>query len=206
MTSQEIFRSPTSYLGLLRDQYVLLKDAVDGFYEGNEAKANDVAIRIRVLVHNTKQSTALLSLVTEDFMKLSIYHRVKTESERNAVFVLKLPIILSGDGKAGFIRDDFTNPSYELVPLERWWTEDYLRIGPVYSSKKQIVLDLANTDGGAHVAPEVPYRHAAATEPPLVLGSNENAIRPNLGRGTVAQAGCELLDCIERHFPSAKGT
>ena len=111
---------------------------------------------------------------------------------------------MSGDGKSKFIRDDFTKGLHELVPLERWWTEPYLKIGPtVHSSKKDVVLDVANTDGGAHVDPEgVLPRHAAATEPPLHFGVNENFVRPNLARSTVAQAGNELLDYLQRHFPT----
>jgi hypothetical protein len=52
--------------------------------------------------------------------------------------------------------------------------------------------------------PKVPFRHAAASEPPLILGLNEHAVRPNLARSTVAQAGNELVDYLERHFPFVK--
>jgi len=197
-----VSRNPSGYLKLLKDQYELLKDAVDGFYAGNTAKANDAAIRIRTLVHNTEKSKALLSLVAENYMELPIYHRANTNDHPDAVFVLKQPFVLSRDGTFAFIRDDFSNPDYTLVPLERWWTEEYLIIGAIRSSKKQIVHDLANKDGGAHVDPEVPLRHAAASEPPMIIGLHPNAVRPNLARGTVAQAGNELLDYIERHFPT----
>ncbi len=197
-------RNPSSYLRLLKDQYALMKDAVHGFYAGNEAKANDAAIRIRTLVHSTSQSTALLSLVAPNYMELLIHHRANTSDHPNAVFVLKQRIQVSSDGKPRFIRDDFTSPDYLLVPLERWWTENYLVMGGIRSSKKQVVLDLTNKDGGAHVDPEVPLRHAAASEPPLILGLNENAVRPNLARSTVAQAGNELLEYLERNFPSMK--
>jgi hypothetical protein len=204
LSSTVVSRNPGNYLNLLREQYGLLKDAVDGFYAGNGAKANDAAVRIRTLVHNTAKSTALLSLIAPNYMKLSIYHRTKKFTHPNAVFVLHQPIQVSADGTAKFIRDDFTNPDYELVPLERWWTENYLVIGAIGSSKRQVILDLANKDGGAHVDPEVPYRHAAASEPPLIIGLNEHAVRPNLARSTVAQAGNELLNYLERHFPSVK--
>ena len=40
-----VTRTPAGYLQLLTEQYGLLKDAVDGFYSGIEAKANDVAVR-----------------------------------------------------------------------------------------------------------------------------------------------------------------
>jgi hypothetical protein len=191
-------------LNLLKDQYGLLKDAVDGFYAGNEAKANDVAVRIRTLVHNTDQSKALLSRVATNYKDLPIYHRANTTHHPKAVFVLNQPIQMGSDGKSKFIRDDFTSPDYILVSLERWWNEDYLVIGAIRSSKKQVVLDVANKDGGAHVDPEVPLRHVAASEPPLIFSVNENAVRPNLARSTVAQAGNELLNYLERHFPSIK--
>jgi hypothetical protein len=42
--------------------------------------------------------------------------------------------------------------------------------------------------------------HAAASEPPFAFGVNGNFTQPNLARVTVAQAGNELLDYIERHF------
>ncbi len=204
MGSSSLTRNPSGYVQLLKDQYSLLKDSVDGFYGGMEAKANDAAVRIRTLVHNTAKGTALLSLIAPNYMELSIYHRTKRLRHPRAVFVLQQPFQISGDGKSKFIRDDFTNPDYELVPLERWWTEDYLVIGAVGSSKKQVVLDLANKDGGAHVDAEVPFRHVAASEPPLILGLNEHAVRPNLARSTVAQAGNELVDYLERHFPVVK--
>lgn len=132
-----------------------------------------------------------------------IYHKPMISPE--AVFVLSQPIRFGDNGKCEFVRDDFTSADYKLVPLEHWWTEEYLVIGSNRSSKKQVVLDVANKDGGAHVDEEVPVRHAAASEPPVIFGADKNLIRPNLARSTVAQAGNELLNFIERHFPSIVG-
>jgi len=80
--------------------------------------------------------------------------------------------------------------------------DQYLVIGTIRSSKKQVVLDVANKDGGAHVDDEVPARHVAASSPPVVFGANGNFVRPNFARTTVAQAGNELLEYIERNFPN----
>jgi hypothetical protein len=115
---------------------------------------------------------------------------------------MSTPIQMSGDGTSRIIRDDFTKGVHELVPLEQWWTDECLVIGQVRSSSKQLVLDVANKDGGAHVDAEVPARHAIASEPPFAFGVNENFVRPNLARSTVAQAGNELRDYLERHFPT----
>jgi hypothetical protein len=190
-------RNPDEYLRLLKEQYELLKDAVDGYYAGSEAKANDVAIRIRTLVHDTSSSHALLSLLDADYLELDIYHKPTTP---NQVFSLKQGIRMSGDGKSEIIRTDFSSPDYTLVPLKRWWTEEYLVMWKIRSSKKQVVLAVCNKDGGAHVDPEVPASHAAASKPPFAFGVNNNFVQPNLARSTVAQAGNELLNYIERHF------
>ena len=200
--SEMVNRNPDNYPRLLKDQYGLLKDAVVGFYTGNEAKANDVAVRIRILVHSTSESQPLLFLVAANYLELSIYHK---PASKDAIFVMNQPMRLSGDGAAVFIRDDFTSPSYVMVPLSRWWTEEYLIMGAIRSSKKQIVVDVANKDGGAHIDPKVPLRHAVASAPPLFVGSKDKSFRPNLARIIVAQAGNELLNYIERHFPNVTG-
>jgi hypothetical protein len=175
-----------------------LKDSVNDYYAGVEARAIDVAVRIRTLVHDTDKSHAFLGTIDPNFQKLDIYR--KRPAPKDVVFSIPMHLHVSGVGPSKIIKDDFALGFHELIPLERWWTEDYLRIGAVRSSKRRVVLDVANTDGGAHVDPEVPARHVVASEPPLRLGQNENSVRPDLARSTVAQAGHELLDYLERHF------
>jgi hypothetical protein len=196
-----VTRSPAGNAKLLKDQYDLLKDALDDYYAGIDAKAIEIAVRIRTLVHDTEKSHAFLSTIDPNYRTLDIYH--KPPAGPKVVFSMMQGISMSGDGKSRIIRDDFTKGFHELVPLEQWWTEPYLKIGPtVHSSKKEVVLDVANKDGGAHVDSEVPTRHAVASEPPFRFGVNEHLVQPNFARSTVAQAGNELLDYLQRHFPA----
>lgn len=191
-------RNQTGNAQLLKDQYDLLKHSIDDFYRGIDAKAIDIAVRIRTLVHDTSSSHAFLATFDPNYRSLDIYRRRPPAAK--VVFSIPAGIQLSGDGTKKFIKDDFGSGQHELVTLEHWWTDQYLVIGTVRSSKKEVVLDVANKDGGAHVDAEVPSRHAAASEPPFQFGVNDNFVRPNLARVTVAQAGNELLDYIERHF------
>ena len=161
-------------------------------------------MRIRTLVHSTTSSTPLLAYGDPNYLDLTIYHQPGEFDHPQAVFVLKQAITISGTGMCSYTRGDSTESIYKLVPLRQSWTEEYLVIGNVRSSKKQIVLDMANKYGGAHVDSDVPPRHVVASTPPVVCGVQQNLIRPNLARATVAQAGDELRDCIERHFPSVK--
>lgn len=197
-----VTRNPQGYSELLRDQYSLLRGSVIAFYEGNSAAALDIAVRLRTLVHfpeakpGQEPHPPFLSLINPDYAGLSIYHKLPTPG---AVLAVNQAFVIS-NSVTKFIREDFTSPSYALVPLERWWSEEYLALGTIRSSKKQVILDVANKDGGAHVDIDVPIRHAAASEPPILLGTEGEFIRPNLARTTVAQAGNELVEYLECHF------
>ena len=199
-----VTRTREGYSQLLRDSYALLKDSVESFYTGNYARAIEIAVRLRVLVHQSDARPGqtpgrpLLSFVDPGYLKLSIFHKVPTPG---VAFTVNQTIQLSGDSVPKFVRSDFTSPSYALVPMERWWTDEYLALGTVRSSKKQITLDIANKDGGAHVDANVPTRHAAASEPPVVFdGTDGQFYRLNFARGIVGEAGNELVDYLERHF------
>jgi hypothetical protein len=193
-----VIRNPAGNAKLLKDQHDLLKDSVNDFFAGVEAKAIEIAVRIRTLVHETSSSHAFLATIDSNYRNRDIYRRIPPS--KKVVFAIPAGIQMSGDGTAKFIKDDFGSGQHELVTLEQWWTDEYLIIGNVRSSKKDVVLDVSNKDGGAHVDPKVPARHAAASEPPFQFGVNANFVRPNLARVTVAQAGNELLDYLERHF------
>jgi hypothetical protein len=199
-------RTPAGYLNLLKDQYGLLSDAVEDFYAGKEVRAVDISVRIRTLVHGTTSSTPYLSFLDPNFLDLMIYHLQRKHDHPDAVFVLKQPFEIRSDNSSRFVRPTFVEPGseYELVPLSQWWSEEYLVIGSMRSSKKQIVLDLANKDGGAHVDEDIPKRHVVASEPPVRFGIGENTRQPNLARAIVAQAGEELRECMARHFPGIR--
>src|SRR3989442_10398829 len=200
-----VARTQEGYSQLLRDNYALLRDSVEGFYAGNYAKALEIAVRLRTLVHQSDArpgqtpSRPLLHFIVPGYLKLTIYHKLPVNP--GVVFAVNQRIQIGAGSVPMFVRAEFTNPPYSLVMLEQWWAEEYLALGTVRSSKKQITLDIANKDGGAHVDSNVPTRHAAASEPPVVFGGTDGQFyRLNFARGIVAEAGSELLDCLERHF------
>src|SRR6266550_8517482 len=48
-----VARTSQGYSQLLRDNYTLLRDSVEGFYAGNYAKALEIAVRLRTLIHQS---------------------------------------------------------------------------------------------------------------------------------------------------------
>lgn len=198
-------RHPANDMKLLQDQYARLKDAIEGFYSGKEVQALNVAITLRVLVHETSNSESLLSRLRQDYWDLTIQHKPLNPK---AVFVVPISLQIGGDGTRRVIRRGFDSPSYQLVPLRRWWNDDYQPLGKTRLSKKTIVLNVADKDGGAHVDDKVPNSHATLSEPPFRFGmkngEQELWTQPNLAYGITAEAGCEMQDYLERHFPSIR--
>jgi hypothetical protein len=195
-------RNPANDINLLKEQYKRLVNAVDGFYAGEEFQALNIAVTLRVLVHKTRKSHPLLGRLERKYWDLTIQH-----SPLNPNVILNVPISLhiSGDGGTRVIRSRFAGPNYQLVPMSQWWKNDYQALGTIRLSKEQIVLNAANRTGGAHVDDTVPDAHVTLAQPPFYFGMDNGGqkilMQPNIGYGIVAQAGCEMQDCLERHFP-----
>jgi hypothetical protein len=196
-------RNRDNDINLLREQYKRLVDAVDGFYSGHEFHALNVAVILRLLVHTTRRSHPLLARLDRKFWDLTIQH--KSLDPRAEGFSVMVNLRISGDGTAQLARSDFASPSYQLVPMRRWWKNDYQVVGTVRLSKEQIILNVANRSGGAHIDDTVPDIHATLVEPPFQFGVEKGGekilIQPNIAYAIVAQAGYEMQDCLERHFP-----
>lgn len=68
--------------------------------------------------------------------------------------------------------------------------------------RKQVVLTLANKEGGAHVDEnEDPNYRRLLTDSPLSFGGPGLRLNtPDLARCMTAQSGVEILDCLRRNF------
>jgi hypothetical protein len=197
-------RNPANDINLLKEQYKRLVNAVDGFYAGDEFQALNIAVTLRVLVHKTRTSHPLLARLDRAFWDLTIQHQ-PLNPKSTSIFCVPIALRISGDGISRVVRSDFASPNYQLVPMLQWWKHDYQPIGTIRLSKERIILNAANRAGGAHVDDTVPDAHVALAQPPFYFGTDNGGektlMQPNIGYGIVAQAGCEMQDCLERHFP-----
>jgi hypothetical protein len=196
-------RNPGNDLALVRQQYDRLKEAVDAFYAGKEVQALNIAITMRVLIHETDRSRSLLSRVNPNYWDLTIHHRPVLNPR--AIFAVPVTIQIGGDGTRKIIRTNLDSPSYQLVPLRQWWNAEYQPLGKLRLSKKDIILTVADKDGGAHIDAKVPDGHATLSEPPFRIGvmmKNGEGLfsQPNLAYNITAQCGYEMQAFLERHF------
>jgi hypothetical protein len=155
-------RGTAGLVKALRDQQTLLRSACRGFDEGSHPEAQNIAGRLRVLLHDTKLSHSLLG-------QLGVKERLPYLDTSSA----ELPpeVIHMGAGLCmisaqlgpgghskyaaplGIQAPDREHPPQAFVD---WWAEpvvddDHGR--PI--SRRQFVLWLANEEGGMHVDPSV---------------------------------------------------
>ena len=76
--------------------------------------ALNVAITVRVLIHETDRSRSLLSRVNSNYWDLAIHHRPVFNP--TAVFAVPLTIEIGDDGTRKVIRTNLDSPPYQLVP------------------------------------------------------------------------------------------
>lgn len=151
---------------LLTTQKYRLATALNHFYcadnknpSAGDAAAIEIAQAIRVLAHHSSTSKALLGQLIEDFedrlivfepklvkqvpdTELSPGHFAQTRGAPQGVVIM-------GD-RVRYDRRKLTSAS-PRTSLRDWWTQVCWDSGANSITNKEVVLGLANKDGGAHI-------------------------------------------------------
>ncbi len=148
------------------DQIKLLKTLCNCYDEGKEILALSIATAIRVLVHDTKFSTSLLT-----YLGKKTGHFLSTNSQTpdepfhlGLVRRINVGVIdgVGGEAKYWPLSDEryFPSPRHSrLLPFQDWWEEQIFRNHNHNLTRGDLVLAVANKDGGAHVDSEVETRY-----------------------------------------------
>ncbi len=207
----------TDMLNKLKEQVHLLNKSLADFYAGDMIQALSIAVRARTLVHRTRSSTPLLEQVDPQYQTLEIRDKLPEETDEaekvarspgSVVYHCTVGIRLgTSTGFSPYV--DFSSSAYTLVSLGTWWRRACL-IFPYNGrhaifSKKDLVCVLANKEGGAHVDAQLPpeYAKLLLNSPIRFYTCGHETDTVNIARYAVGQLGAELLDCLERNFPSA---
>lgn len=193
----------------LEEQRHLLHKSIREFAAGDLAEAVRIAIALRILVHETGNSKPLLKQLNSNYLELEILDRVSGRDERPSgeaqrVVIMSIPISVKISDTGVSFNSDLDLQSYEPSFLGKWWSRSALILPGVGGySRREIVLGLADKEGGAHVDTNLPerYRQLLASNQ-FQIGWGKDGISPlNLSRFMTAQAAVELLDCLNRAFP-----
>ena len=134
---------------------------------GNDIVALSIATAIRVLVHDTKCSTSLLKhLGCKNRQYLSTNFR--DPAQRIHLGLVRRINVGVNDGAGGEAKywplcDERYFPSpkehFSLLAFDDWWKEIVFENPKSRLTRKDLVLTIANKDGGAHFDTEVDERY-----------------------------------------------
>jgi hypothetical protein len=186
---------------LLREQVDFLRRSARAYDDGYTGEAKRLALTIRVLVHQTSSSHALLEQMGHRTSigwwdtKRPIAPGVVAISDPGLV-VLKMT---TGTEGGVTYEAPFDVPWGHWARFEPWWTDKVFedQMGTQWS-RKQFVTRIANTEGGGHVQPRLDRAYAALTRENSfgwTWGQEGRAARPidgNLPLASVRQIAYEV--------------
>lgn len=198
------------YLRSLEDQRHLLRNALTAMGNGDLIAALNVAICIRVLVHETPRCIPLLKTLRPNYLDLRIRTMSTPRPEAYSRFaspmtIMHLPfgVSFSPSEPRIFLKLDPDMSDYVTCGLGDWWNRPVLKIpGCSPLSRREIVLGVADKEG-AHADDDMNenYRRVLESEPLKFNDGTTNLPMINVTRFAVGSAGIELLKMLDDTFP-----
>jgi hypothetical protein len=194
----------------LKEHTHFMKASALEYDNGHIEEAKRLATSIRVLVHDTRNSISLLSQLGK---KSILFYDSATDYEPDNILTQSsLLIIKMGPEGAEYIAplDKFENrKTYRKRSFNNWWNRVYIfkdKNGQLFS-RKDIVLGVADTDGGAHVDPQLKQNYANISRFNslafrYVNKNGEDKPLPSPIPSAIRQITHEVLKTLNDEFPA----
>ena len=142
----------------LKDQLNFLKSSCHAFDLGFENEARRIAVILRILLSDSKNSKSLLTIL-ELKQKIPFYtwmsdeRRIQERKNQEKGKVLHFRLGVATDFSPNGVRfaPRFVTVAYFKVSFEEWWNEIIFKVGDFILTRGEIILSVADNDGGAHV-------------------------------------------------------
>lgn len=140
----------------LKQQIDFLQNSCRAFDNGNWNEAMRIATSVRIILHDTPNSTSILKHLNAKNINLFTTYWKPPDGENGYAFmhVFNMGVIDMGKGKFGYgpNLEDFHPDKSRVLPVEEWWNQVVWVISPKSRlTRKRLVLSAANQDGGTHV-------------------------------------------------------
>lgn len=147
----------------LAQQLQLLILSCNNFDSGLEVESLNIATRLRVLLHDTTDSKSLLKQLglksdTLFLDSMAPIDPIPTGEYRNGQPIMSVSGMPPGvafsmsPGGARYVAPLDNSPlARGMIAFANWWNDETISTGEGRCSRKKLVLDLANKEGGAHV-------------------------------------------------------
>lgn len=158
--SQSISQSAEELKKHLEDQIRFLEASSNSYDAGFHGEAKRLAVSIRILLHDTRHSISLLGQLG---MQAAQFHDTSTEDISDGVTTYAGLIGSYIGSKAvggNYVPHLDSNPS-KKVNFDTWWKSTiFVDTEKNNFSRKDLVLAVADQDGGAHVDPALGKKYA----------------------------------------------
>ena len=161
--SKKIYQKTTNDLeAALREQIGFLKRSCKSYDEGFEDEAIRLAVCIRVLVHDTSKSTSLLHLLKKkdiDFYDTSTDYEPQNLMPHFGLCFLRFER-KSGESATGSyvpcLDSCFEIHNVKKIKFNDWWEKVVIKDSKSnFFTRRKLVLEVSNKEGGAHVDHEL---------------------------------------------------
>ncbi|WDI93605.1 YecA family protein [Xanthomonas campestris] len=144
----------------LEEQISFLKASADSYDSGFEGEAKRIAVALRVLLHDTRSSASLLGqlgLKSGQFFDTSWPISPENMTPHSGLIVTAMGT--AGARYVAFLDEGIEQPT--LRSFDEWWNSPvFVDSQKRHISRKELVLAVANQDGGAHVDPALDRKYA----------------------------------------------
>jgi hypothetical protein len=150
----------------LNEHILFLERSSKAYDEGYLSEAKRMAVTLRVLLHDTSSSKSILFLLNKKNMLF--YDTSIDYDPANLLPTLGLVVLELGPTGGKYVAplDEGAPPRYKngKVPFDVWWNKIVLvDKNKNKFTRKDIVLSVADKDGGAHVDPQLDKPYAELT-------------------------------------------
>ena len=146
----------------LKEQINFLETSAKSYDEGYDAEAKRLAVTLRVLLHDTARSKSLLGLLG---LKGGLFFdsaQPADPSSSSLSYHGLISICCNGvETKYVPFLDDLPHRVGKEVDFDSWWdTVIFIDQKGQKFSRKELILSIANKDGGAHIDPTLNEKYA----------------------------------------------
>ena len=178
----------------LREQLILLRHSCETYDRGLEAAGKHISLSLRVLVHEHGRSRSLLDQL--GLRTGLFFDSTGPLNPRNMLTECNLVGFQMSDDGARFmpiVAMEFESQNARSIPFVDWWNAPVLKDNKRRTfSRRELVLNVADTDGGAHVDPELDEQYMAL--------SRDNSLGWEFVKGDIRStfAGRPELACMRQ--------
>jgi len=184
----------------LSEQIYFLESSAKSFDAGYEGEAKRLATSLRVLLHDTNSSKSLLGQL--NLKSLQFLDTAFEYDPRNLLTFSGLTIqqISLSEAKYVPLLEETFGKKIKKIDFEKWWNAIIFKDNKNNKmSRKDIILAIANQDGGAHVDPNLNEIYANLSRQNSLnwffISENNNTFQPFGGPhlASIRQIAYEVL-------------